>query len=718
MIARVIKRDGRKAPFSERRIREAISAAMRDSGVSTYNVIGQITEACIAAINVKYEESTYPTVEQVQDTIIEVLTEMNLHSVAANYKDYREDRTKAREMKSDVMKAISKISKETTRDNANVGNNFSAKLLQIASVANKWINLAKMPKEFSKAHESGGVHIHDLDSYDLTINCLNIATGDVLDKTFNTGYGTIRKPNSIESAADLSCILLQSTQNDMFGGQAHVNFDNDMAEYVEITRRKIAKEYTELLHSGVVVHAEDMSDDRFKQVVEKRVRKAVRQAMQAVCYNLNSMHSRAGSQVPFSSVNIGIPMGKTKQLEKDAALVCEMFLREYDKGMGKGEQMIFPNIIMRLKKGVNVDVNDPYRYLFDLACKVSAKRMNPTFRLLDSSLDLPYYEKGIISATMGCRTNILENINGIEGPAARGNNAPISMNIARLGIEAKGDWHKFYKALDKIMDLCDRQLMHRYEVLKGLKVKDLPFVVGQGLMRGSEGLESDDSIEPILKNGTWGIGFIGLAETLKVMMGEHHGESEEAYARAVEIMNFMSDKVKGYKEARRLNYSLYATPAEGLSGRFTAIDKSVYGEIEGVTTKGYYTNSFHVPVEFNISATKKADLEAPFHKLCTAGMISYFEIDGGDIESKARYIKRHIMYCISNTDIVYVAYNFRIKYCKDCGGDVELELSKCPKCGGSKMQGVSRVTGYMSLDERFGDGKSAERAARTIHKHK
>lgn len=422
------------------------------------------------------------------------------------------------------------------------------------------------------------------------------------------------------------------------------------------------------------------------------------------------------SQVPFSSVNIGIPKGATEQLEKDAALVCELFLKEYSKGMGKGEQMIFPNIIFRLKKGVNVNPEDPYRYLFDLAVKVAARRMNPTFRLVDSPLDLPYYERGIIPATMGCRTNVLENINGPEGPAARGNNAPVSMNLVRLGIEAKGDWGKFFKSLDKLMDLCDRQLMHRYEILKNLKVKDLPFVIGQGMMRGSENLDANDSIEPILLNGTWGIGFIGLAETLKVMMGVHHGESELAYEKAHEIMNFMHQKVQDFKEKHHLNYSLYATPAEGLSGRFVAIDKKKYGEIKGVTDKGYYTNSFHVPVEYNISAIKKADLEGPFHPLCTAGMISYFEIDGGDLESKARYIQKHLLYCIENTDAVYVAYNFRIKYCKECGTDVLLELSKCPACGGTRMQGVSRVTGYMSLDERFGAGKAAERAARTIHK--
>lgn len=706
MVERVIKRDGRRTKFSDRRIREAISQAMRETGVSTYNVIGQVTDACINAINATFDKVV--TVEEIQDKIIEVLNEMELVETAKHFKEYREDRTRTREMKSDVMRAIQKIGEETERDNANVGNNFSAKLLQIASVANKYVNLATMPKEHAKAHEQGDIHIHDIDSFNLTINCLQIDTGKILNRGFNTGYGTIRRPKSIESAAELSCILLQSTQNDMFGGQSHVNFDNDMAEFVEETRRKVRQEISDTL--AAIDYGDDLKMGVYDHLVESRTKEHVRQAMQGVCYNLNTMHSRAGSQVPFSSVNIGIPKNS------DAALVCEMFLEEYNKGMGKGEQMIFPNIIFRLKKGVNLEKNDPYRYLYDLARKVAARRMNPTFRLLDNPTDLEFYNKGILGATMGCRTNVCSNINGQEGPGARGNIAPVSINLVRLGIEAKGDWNKFFKSLAKMMTLCDEQLMYRYKVLTKLKVKDLPFVAGEGLVLGSEGLDPNDSIEPILKQGTWGIGFIGLAETLIAMMGKHHGESKEALEKAHEIIDFMENWVDYFKEERHLNYSLYATPAEGLSGRFTAIDKRKYGEIEKVTDMGFYTNSFHVPVYYNISATEKADIEAPFHQQCTGGMISYFEIDGGDIETRAKYIERHIDYCVSNTPIVYVAYNFRIKYCKDCGENMMLDMTSCPACGSTKTQGVSRVTGYMSLDDRFTPGKSAERAARVIHK--
>ena len=493
----------------------------------------------------------------------------------------------------------------------------------------------------------------------------------------------------------------------MFGGQSHVNFDNDMAGFVEKTRQKVRKEAYIIWN---MQKYNDIDTEELEREIENRTKEKVRQAMQGVCYNLNTMHSRAGSQVPFSSINIGIPKND------DAALVCQMFLEEYDKGMGKGEQMIFPNIIFRLKKGVNVDENDPYRYLFDLAVKVAAHRMNPTFRLLDSSLDLPYYERGIIPATMGCRTNVMANRNGEDGPESRGNIAPCSMNIVRIGIESKGDWSKYFKSLYKLMTLTKEELLYRYDVLKKLKIKDLPFVAGEELIKGSEGLDPEDSIELILKQGTWGIGFIGLAESLIAMMGVHHGESEEAYAKATEIMQFMYDKVEEFGNETGLNFSLYATPAEGLSGRFTAIDLKKYGEIKNVTDRGFYTNSFHIPVYYNISSTRKADLEAPFHKLCTGGMISYFEIDGGDRETREKYIHRHIKYCIENTDIVYIAYNFRIRYCKSCGTEVTIETIKCPKDDGDKFQGVSRVTGYMSLDERFGDGKVRERESRITHK--
>ena len=594
------------------------------------------------------------------------------------------------------MKVIKKIGVETDRDNANVGNNFSSKLLRIASESNKWHNLYNMPKHLAKAHELGELYFHDLDSYNLTTNCLHIPTGEVLSRGFNTGYGTIKAPKRIETAAELSCILLQSTQNDMFGGQSHPDFDNDMAQFVEPTRNEIREELLEL----------GIEEKRLDDLVEKKLRSRIHQAMQGVVYNLNTMHSRAGSQVPFSSVNLGIPNSN------DAALICEIFLREYEKGLGKGEQPIFPNIIFRVKKGVNREQDDPYYYLFKIACEVASKRMNPTFMNIDADFNKEYYDKGYIPATMGCRTYLMKNVNGEPGCKGRGNIAPITINLPRIGIEANKDINKFFEILQNRLTLAKEALLHRYSILKNLKVKDLPFVAGQGLMRGSEDLMPDDSIEPILKQGTWAIGFIGLAETLYALIGSHNGETDEARNLGLKIIKFIRGYTDKLVEETQLNWSCYATPAEGLSGKFIKKDKKIYGVIKGVTDKEYYTNSFHIPVNYNISIKDKIDIEAPYHKLCNAGHISYIELDDSP---SPEVIMEIINYAYKRTNISYIGINFHIRYCKECGTSIENNLNSCPKCNSKNIQGISRVTGYLSLDERFGPGKYEERLDRRSH---
>lgn len=691
----VLKRDGRESSFNSNKITSAIRRAAEEIGESLKeSELVELTQRVVKIIEEK--DDTNVTVEEIQDLVEEVLKEKGYESIAAAYYAYRSERTKVREIKSDLMRAIKKIGIETDRDNANVGNNFSSKLLRIASESNKWHNLAEMPKELAKAHENGDIYYHDLDSYNLTTNCLHIPTGEVLKQGFNTGYGTINKPKRIESAAELSCILLQSTQNDMFGGQAHPDFDNDLGEFVEYTRQAIREE---LITYG-------LKGDELEAFVEERVKKAVGQAMQGIVYNLNTMHSRAGSQVPFSSVNIGIPNSA------DAALVCELFLEEYDKGLGRGEQPIFPNIIFRVKAGVNREPEDPYYYLFELACRVAARRMNPTFMNIDADFNKAYYDKGYVPATMGCRTYVMSNINGEPGTKGRGNIAPTTINLPRLGILAKGSEKKFFMLLEDRLELAKRALLHRYEVLKKLRVKDLPFVAGQGLMKGSEGLEPEDSIEPVLKQGTWGIGFIGLAETLTALTGYHHGESEEARRLGIKIVTFMRNYTDRITQETRLNWSTYATPAEGLSGRFILQDKRIFGEIKGVTDKDYYTNSYHIPVGFPISIKDKIHIEAPYHKLCNAGHISYVEVD--DMPD-GETIKDIISYAYKNTNISYIGVNFHIRYCRDCGSYLHTGESKCPKCNSYNIQGISRVTGYLSLDERFGPGKTAERADRISH---
>lgn len=687
----VVKRDGRKVDFDSIKITNAIKGASDEIGRElkesefidlTQKVAQHIEKLDLEEINV----------EDIQNIVEEVLIKRGYLKIGLSYSNYRKERNNIREIKSDLMKAIDKIGVQTDRDNANVGNNFSAKLLRIASESNKWHNLATMPKYLAKAHENGDIYYHDLDSYNLTINCLHIPTKEMLLGGFNTGYGNIRSPRRIESAAELSCILLQSSQNDMFGGQSHPDFDNDMAVFVEPTRKEIVRD---LKSMGVEEH-------KIEKILDKKLRRSIEQAMQGMIYNLNTMHSRAGSQVPFSSINIGVPRSE------NAALICEIFLLEYEKGLGKGEQPIFPNIIFRVKKGVNKNEEDPYYYLFKIACQVASKRMNPTFMNLDADFNKMYYDKGIIPATMGCRTYVCSNVNGEAGVKGRGNIAPVTINLPRIGIISKGGKDKFFELLDKRLELSRQSLMHRYDILRRLKVKDLPFVAGQKLMRGSENLEQDDSIEPILKQGTWAIGFIGLAETLVALTGKHHGQDENSRRLGIKIIAHIRNYTDKLTEETHLNWSCYATPAEGLSGKFIVQDKRIFGEIPGVTDKEYYTNSYHIPVGFPISIKDKIDIEAPYHKLCNGGHISYVEIDDYPSEEVVRNI---VNYAYDNTNISYIGINFHIRYCKECGTYLHGE-DTCPKCGSNNIQGISRVTGYLSLDERFGEGKMAERSDR------
>ena len=694
---KVIKRDGRKVYFDSRKIYNALIKASKDTKQRlgetdlTPDECERLTEKIEQFLVLLEEEQI--TVEQIQDYVVKLLKGQGYINESNLYNEYRQERTKIRDKKSNLMKMINAISVETDRDNANVGNNFSAKMLRIASEASKWRNLASMPKELSKLHENGDLYYHDLDSYNLTTNCLHVPTGELLKRGFNTGYGTIKPPKRIGTAAELSCIILQSSQNDMFGGQSHPNFDNDLAPYLRMTELEVIKKL-----------GPNASDDE----VYNEVMIELHQAMQGVVYNLNTMHSRAGSQVPFSSINIGLP--KSSQ----AADICQAFLEEYEKGLGKGEQPIFPNIIFRVKKGVNAREEDPYYYLYKLACRVAAKRMNPTFMNIDADFNKEYYDKGYMPATMGCRTYLMKNVNGKPGVEGRGNIAPVTINLPRLGIKAKGNIDKFFDLFEeRIIDAKD-SLLHRYDVLKELKVKDLPFVAGQKLIRGSEDLKSNDSIEPILKQGTWGIGFIGLAETLVALTGKHHGEDENSRELGVRIITYLRKRCDEFTDEYKLNFSCYATPAEGLSGKFIKQDQKLFGKIDGVTDKDYYTNSFHVPVGYPISITKKIDIEAPYHKLCNGGHISYIEVDDSPSPETVQSI---IDYAYEKTNISYVGINFHMRYCKDCGETLHSSDRACPKCGGTNIQGISRVTGYLSLDERFGAGKSAERHDRISHQY-
>jgi ribonucleoside-triphosphate reductase len=621
----------------------------------------------------KHNTSEVPDVEAVQDAVEKVLIETGHARTAKAYILYRSKRTRMREAKSELMDVVKDILVETSRENANVGNSPSAKMLQIASAASKYYYLNNIiPEDMARAHTNGDVHIHDLDYYGKTLNCLQIDLTELLRKGFNTGYGYIRPPKRISSAAAQAAIILQSNQNDMFGGQSFPHFDTSMGEVIR----------------------EQCADSTEGEVY---------QAMEGLVYNLNTMHSRAGAQVPFSSINIGT------DTTAEGRMISKALLKAFDKGLGKGESPIFPNVVFRLKEGINFNPEDPNYDLFQLAMKVASKRMNPTFSFMDASYNIKYGDE---VAYMGCRSRVIGNRHGEEKSASRGNITPITLNLPRLALRTS-NINEFFEELDKILELACRQLLHRFNVIASLKVKDLPFLMGQKLYMGSENLKEDDEIREAIKNGTLAIGFIGLAETLIVLTGKHHGEDQEAWELGYKIVERIKKATDRFSEENDLNFVAYATPAEGTSGRFIAKDRKEYGVVKGVTDKEYYTNSFHVPVNYQISVFDKISKEGPFHKLCAAGHISYVELPSSPKNNLPAFEK--IIRHMRNSDIGYAGVNFPIDECRVCGNSGLIE-NECPVCGSEDIRRIRRITGYLSTIDRFNDAKRHELKDRTVHR--
>ncbi|MBO8136642.1 MAG: anaerobic ribonucleoside-triphosphate reductase [Desulfotomaculum sp.] len=669
MFKTIRKRDGREVPFDESKITEAIFRAAQAVGGEDRALAMELTLEVLKMLKEKYNGNIF-TVEDVQDVVEKVLIENGHARTAKAYILYRDKRTRMRETKSDLMDAVEEILKETSKENANVSNSPSAKMLQIASAASKKYYLSRLiPEEMANAHINGDIHIHDLDFYGKTLTCIQIPLGRLLKEGFNTGHGYIRPPKRPTSAAALAAIILQSSQNDMHGGQSFAFFDRDMAEFVK-------------------------DADDFETY----------QAMEALIYNLNSMHSRAGAQVPFSSLNLGT------ETSEAARRVTRNLLLAYESGLGRGENPIFPNIIFRLKKGVNMEPGDPNYDLFKLALRVAAKRLNPTFSFMDSSFNKEYGDQ---VSYMGCRTRVMANRRGPAVTDGRGNLSFTTINLPRLAIKADRDIKKFYRLLSDMMDLVKRQLYHRYGVQAKLKVKDMPFVMGQHLYMGSENLKPEDPIEEAVKHGTLSIGFIGLAETLTALIGKHHGQSEEAQALGQEIVAFMRKKVDEACEEYDLNFTFLATPAEGLSGRFVKLDRKEFGIIPGVTNKEYYTNSFHVPVDYPIGAYEKLNIEGPYHKYCNAGHISYVELPSAPVHNLDAM--ESIVKFMGKSDMGYAGINFPVDFCTSCSLLGIIEDDTCPRCGSAFIRRVRRITGYLSTTDRFNDAKLAELKDRVKH---
>lgn len=767
MITTIRKRDGRTAYFDINKIASAINKAFAATKVEK-----DYGECLALADEVEHQleddglES--PTVEQIQDKVESTLIAHGFVSTAKNYILYRAERTRVRDMNTRLMKTFEDITysdakeSDIKRENANIdGNTPMGAMLKYGSEGAKHFNeMYVLNPKHSEAHRNGDIHIHDLDFYTLTTTCCQIDIIKLFKGGFSTGHGVLREPNDIASYSALACIAIQSNQNDQHGGQSIVNFDYGLAPGVKKTYKKryyrLLKNALELLDEKIVdddinalketLKAEDLEpaldedekyDAREKELlVEKgfkpeeidKVQKFTRrkaaeetdratyQAMEAFIHNLNTMHSRAGAQTPFSSINYGM------DTSTEGRMVMKNILLVTEAGLGHGETPIFPIQIFRVKEGINYNPGEPNYDLFKLACRVSAKRLFPNFSFQDAPYNLQYY-KGTPETEisyMGCRTRVMANVYDPtkEISNGRGNLSFTSINLPRIAIEANKNIDWFYQELDRKIDLVIEQLLERFEIQAKKKVHNYPFLMGEGVWIDSDKLDINDEVREVLKHGTLSVGFIGLAETLKALIGYHHGESEIAQNLGLEIISHMRKRMDDISEQMHLNFSLLATPAEGLSGRFVRIDKEKYGIIEGVTDRDYYTNSFHVPVYYPISAFKKIKIEAPYHALTNAGHISYVELDGDPSQNLDAFEK--VVRCMKESGIGYGSINHPVDRDPCCGfngiiGDT------CPKCGrhedeGVHFQRIRRITGYLVGDmSKWNDAKTSEEHDRVKH---
>jgi len=555
----ILKRDNRQVQFDEGKITTCIDKAFAATSGDNHDnrtLPITLTLEVLKKLDDQFKDAPF-TVENVQDLVETVLIEGGFAKEAKAFILYRQRRTDIREARSELMDAVADIVRETNKDNANVGNSPSGKVLQISEAASKNYYLKRMlPPEEAEAHLNGDIYIQDLGWYGITLTCIQIPLGRLLATGFNSGHGTIKPPKHIRSAAALAAIILQSNQNDMHGGQSYAFFDRDMAPYVEIERARQEK----ILRGNLKELGLKASDKEIDALVEKHTYNETFQAMEAFIYNLNTMSSRAGAQVPFSSINLGT------DTSPGGRMITDCFLRAYERGLGKGENPIFPNLCFKLKDGINMEPDDPNYDLFHLAMKVACTRLFPSFSFQDASFNRIFGDEEV--GYMGCRTRVISNVNGPSVTDGRGNLSFTSINLVRLGIRAGRDMALFWKYLDETMDFAVKQLGTRYDIQKNLRGKDFPFLMGQNLYLDSEKIGPNDIVEPSIKHGTLTIGFIGLAECLVALTGEHHGQSQAAQALGISIVSHMRRRCDEATKKHSLNYSLLATPAEQLSGKF------------------------------------------------------------------------------------------------------------------------------------------------------
>ena len=736
MIAQIIKRDGRHTAFELDKITNAIFQAAKASGGHDHDM----AESLARQVEENLEKTLgdeIPTVEQIQDEVERVLVETGHARTAKRYILYRDERTRVREMNTRLMKVYedltfkSSLENNTKRENANIdGDTAMGTMLKYGSEgAKQFYQMFILDPAHAKAHREGDIHIHDLDFLTLTTTCCQIDLIKLFEGGFSTGHGFLREPNDIRSYSALACIALQSNQNDQHGGQSIPNFDYSMAPGVKKTFRRaftdnltkaieiyLDQEDGELLSKSIIKDAEQETgtiacfagDNGFDETVGrllerymdartaakvlrfvrkyavKETRRNTYQAMEALVHNLNTMHSRAGAQVPFTSLNYGT------DVSSEGRLVMECLLKATEAGLGNGETSIFPIHIFKVKEGVNYNPGEPNYDLFKLAMRVSAKRMFPNFSFLDAPFNAQYYKPGhpeTEATYMGCRTRVIGNVYdpSREIVNGRGNLSFTSINLPRIAIRSKGDIDWFFQDLDRKIDLVIDQLLARLRIQSQKKVRNYPFLMGQGVWIDSEKLGPADTVGEILKHGSLTCGFIGLAETLKALIGVHHGESDKAQQLGLKIVSHMRERMDQAAQQYHLNFTLIATPAEGLSGRFVRMDRERYGSIPGVTDREYYTNSFHVPVYYPISAFEKIRREAPYHALTNGGHISYIELDGDPTQNLEAF--ETVVRAMKEAGMGYGAINHPIDRDPICGytgiiGDV------CPRCGRREGEGV------------------------------
>ncbi|EGT2208144.1 anaerobic ribonucleoside triphosphate reductase [Clostridioides difficile] len=783
MVEFVKKRDGRVIPFNEDRITRAIflaatNVAEREGIVPDYKLSEQLTQEVIKFLNHKYSESV-PSVEDIQDSVVKVLIETGHAKTSEEYIIYRTERSRIRNSKTRLMKAIEEITFEDAedadikRENANInGNTAMGTMLQYGSTVSKEFCKTHILKpEHSFAHDNGDIHIHDMDFLNMgTLTCCQIDVKKLFNGGFSTGHGFLREPQDIISYGALAAIAIQSNQNDQHGGQSIPFFDYGLAEGVyktfkkfyignlakalklfkgienndviknivynteKETNQKVGLKRDELylnLEKEKLIQTFDIDDELVNKMQNfafeesyRETDKKTYQSMEAFIHNLNTMHSRAGAQVPFSSVNFGT------DTSEEGRMVTKNLLLSQERGLGNGETPIFPILIFKVKEGINLNPEDPNYDLFKLSCRVSAKRLFPNFSFLDAPFNAKYYKKGepdTEATYMGCRTRVLSNVCGSETVSGRGNISFTTVNLPRLGIKhgiinnEKANLDGFFEELDEKINLIIEQLLERLEVQGNKKMKNFPFLMGQGVWKGSDDLGPEDTLKEVIKQGTLTIGFIGLAECLIALIGKHHGESKEAQELGLKIVSHMRHKMDEATDKYKLNFSLMGTPAEGLSGRFTKIDKKVYGEIKGITDKEYYTNSFHVPVYYNISAYDKIEIEAPYHELTNAGHITYVELDGDPSDNLEAF--ETVIKAMKNLGIGYGSINHPVDRDPICGFSGVITSNICPVCGRNedesdiKFERIRRITGYLvGTVDRFNNAKKAEVRDRVKHR--